>query len=94
MRPVFICFFEVISLGFDVVRDDGLVGRLGTAIGIGRANWAVFRNRDHVRKACCVTIDCGRGGKNDVGDIVLGHAAEEADRSVDICAVVFQRDFG
>ena len=57
VRPIFTCLLEVVPLGLDMVGDDGLVGGLGTAIGIGGANWTVFWNGDHVWKACRVTID-------------------------------------
>ena len=81
------------SLRLDVVGDDQLVGLLGATVGVGRAKWAVFRDRDHVRKASGVAVDGGRGGEDDVGDIMLGHGAQQADGAVDINAVVFERNF-
>lgn len=91
VRPIFPFLLQLIALSFDMIGNDHLVGGLGTAVRIGRANWAVFWDGDHVRKTCCVAINGGGRREDDVGDVVLGHAAEQAYRTVDIGAVVFKR---
>ena len=75
-----------------MVGNYSLVGRFGAAIRVRRADGAVLRNGNHVLEAGGVTVDCGRRGEDDVGDIVTCHGAEQADCTVDICAVVFERD--
>lgn len=81
---------SLIALGFDVVGDHALDGRLGAAVGVGRADRAVLRDRDHVGEAGGIAIDGCRGGKDDVGDVVLLHGLEECDAAADIDAVVLQ----
>lgn len=83
---------EVVSLGRDVVLDDTLDHRLRAAVGVGRADGAVLWDGNHVGEACRVAVDGGRGGEDDVGDIVLGHGAHQADAAADIDAVVLEWD--
>ena len=90
MRRVFPFLFEIVALGFNMIGDDHFIGGFGTAVRIGGADWAVFWDRDHVRKTCCVAINGGGRREDDVGDVMLGHAAEQAYRTVDIGAVVFK----
>lgn len=68
--PFFLAF---ITLRLDMIGDNGLDRCFGTAIGVRRTNRAVFGNGYHVRETGSVAIDGGRGGENDVGDIVFGH---------------------
>lgn len=57
-------------------------------------DWAVLRDRYHIRESSCVAIN-GRGrGEYDIGHIMLRHAAEESDCASDINTVVLERDFG
>lgn len=83
---------EVVALSFDMVGDAGFDGSFGAAVGVGGTDGAFFGNGDHMGKASRVAIDGGRGGEDDVGDIVLCHRREEADGPVDICAIVLQRN--
>ena len=85
----FASFLEIIALGFDVVCDASLDGRLGASVGVRRANGADFGNGYHIFEACSVTIDGSRRGEDDVGDIVACHGGQEADGAVNIGAVVF-----
>ena len=85
----FALFLEVVTLGFDVVCDASFNGRLGAAVGVRRANWADFGNGYHVFEAGGIAVDGGRGGKDDVGNIVACHGGQEADGAVNIGAVVF-----
>lgn len=89
MVAVLPLLLEVVALGFDVVGDAGLDCGFCAAVGVGGTDRAVLRNRDHVGEARRVPIDSGRGGEDDVGDIVAGHRGKEIDRAVDIGTVVF-----
>lgn len=75
-----------------MVRDHGLDSELCVTVWVCRAKWAFLWNRDHVGEAGGIAVDGGRGGEDDVGDIVLLHGAEEAERAIDVDAVVFERD--
>ena len=79
---------KTIALGFHVVCDASFDRRFGTAIGVRGADWADFRNWDHVFEAGGIAIDGGRRGKNNVGYIVACHGGQEADGAVDIGTVV------
>lgn len=81
---------QVVALGFDMIRDTHLNGRLGATIGVGWSNGAMFRDRDHVGDSGGISVDGGRGREDDVCHIVLGHAAEEGDRTADVDTVVFK----
>jgi hypothetical protein len=80
------------ALGVDVVGDHSLDTELGVAVRVGRAERALFRDGDHVREAGGITVDGCGGREDDVGDVVLGHAAQEAERAEDVDAVVLERD--
>lgn len=80
------------ALGVDVVGDHGLDAELGVSVRVGGTERAVFGDGDHVGEASGVAVD-GRGGReNDVGDVVLGHAAQEAEGAVDVDIVVVEGD--
>jgi len=83
---------ESIALRIDVVRDDLLIHGLGMAVGVGCADGAVFWDGYHAFVAGGVAVNGGGGGKDNVGDIVAGHGAEEGDGTTDIDAVVLGRD--
>lgn len=83
---------EVASLGVDVVCDETLDRGLGAAVGVGWPNGAVLGDGDHVLEAGGVTVNCSRGGEDDVGDVVALHGSEEGNAATDIYAVVFERD--
>lgn len=85
---------EVVTLGVDVVGDEVLNGGLGAAVGVGRANGAVLGDGNHVLEASGVAVDGGRGGENNVGNVVLLHGAEEGDAAADVDAVVLEGDLG
>jgi hypothetical protein len=83
---------EVSPLRLDVVGDDRLDHGLCAPVGVGRADGAVLRDRDHVLEAGGVAVYRGRGGEDDVGHIVLAHGAEEGDAAADVDAVVLEGD--
>lgn len=64
---------RVVALGVDHVRDGVLNGEFGVAVRIGRAQWAVFGDWDHIREAGGIAVDGGRAGEDDVGDVVTHH---------------------
>lgn len=80
------------ALSVDVVGDHGLDAELGVAIRVGGTERAVLGDGDHVGEARGIAVDSRRRGEDDVGDIVLGHALEEAERAEDVHAVVLERD--
>ena len=82
----------LVALGVDVVGDHGLDAELGVAVGVGRTKRALFGNGDHVGEAGGIAVDGCGGREDDVGDVVLGHAAQEAERAEDVDAVVLERD--
>jgi hypothetical protein len=85
---------QVIPLSIDVISDDRFDHAFSVSVWIGGANWAILRNGYHVGNSGRIAVD-GRGrGEDNVGDIVLGHAAEESDGSANIDAVVFEGDLG
>lgn len=75
-----------------MVRDDILDRRLCPAVCVGRADWAVLRDRDHVRHAGRVTVDGGRRREDNVAYVVLLHGAQERNAATNIDAVVLERD--
>jgi hypothetical protein len=85
-------FLQVVALGFDVVCDDILDHGLGSAISVGGTDRAVLGNGDHILEAGGVAVDGSRGGEDNVGDIVLGHGAQQGDAAPDIDAVVLEGD--
>ena len=86
---LFLCFG---ALGVDGVGDDALDRRLRAAVHVGGADGAVFGDGDHVLEARGVAVDGGRGGEDDVVDIVLHHRGEEGDGASDVGAVVCEGD--
>lgn len=83
---------EVVALGIDVVFDDLLNHELGPAVGVCWASRAGLGNGNHVGETGGVAIDGSGRGEDDVGDVVLGHGAEQGDATADIDTVVLQRD--
>lgn len=84
--------FQVVALGVDVVFDDLLDHVLGPAVGVCWASRAGLGDGDHVGEPGRVAIDGGGRGEDDVGDIVLGHGAQQGNAAADIDTVVLQRD--
>lgn len=83
---------RIVALGLDGICDGTLDGGLCAAVYVGRADGAVFGDRDHVGDARRVAID-GRGGReHDVCDIVLYHGGEKRNGAADVDAVVCQRN--
>lgn len=66
---------------------------LGASVRVRGADGAVFGDGDHVGNSSGVAIDSRGRGEYNVGDIVLGHAAEESDCPADVDAVVFEGNF-
>ena len=87
-------FLEVVALSLDVISDAGFDSGFCAAVRVRGTNWTVFGDWNHVWEACGVAIDGCRRGEDNVGDIVRGHGGEEVDCAVNVCAVVFKRDFG
>ena len=75
-----------------MIGNDSLVRCFGATIRVGGPNRAVFGDGNHVFEAGGVAVDGSRGREDDVGDIVTCHRAEKADRTVNVRAVVLQRD--
>jgi len=95
--PVFAALtllFEVVTLGFDVIGDHSFDCGFRTAVGVCGTDGAVFGDWDHVGEAGGVAVDGGGAGEDDVADVMGGHGGEEVDCTEDVCAVIFQRDFG
>ena len=80
----------IVALSVDNVGDGGLNGELGVSVGVGRAQRTLLRNGDHVGETSGITVDGGRAGEDDVGDIVADHGAEQVDGAVDVDQVVVQ----
>lgn len=77
-----------------MISDDGFDHAFSVSIWVGGTNWALLGNGNHVGNSSRIAVD-GRGrGEDNVGDIVLGHAAEQSDGSANIDAVVFEGDLG
>ena len=85
---------ESCALRVDVVCNDLLVHGLGVAVWVGCADGAVLWDWDHAFEAGGIAVDGGGGGEDDVGDVVAGHGAEEADGTADVDAVVLGWDLG
>lgn len=85
---------QIIPLSIDVISDDRFDHAFSVSIWIGGANWAILGNGYHVGNSSRIAVDGRRRGEDDVGNIVLGHAAEEGDGSTNIDAVVFEGDLG
>lgn len=83
---------EPIPLRLDVIGDDHLDDGFRATVSICGADGTCLWNRDHVGEARDVSVDCCRGGEDDVGDVVFGHGAEEGDGAADVDAVVLERD--
>ena len=81
---------EIIALSLDVVGDEGFDSGFGAAVGVCRADGADLGDGNHVFEAGGVAVDGSRGGEDYVGDIVPGGRREEADRAIDVCAIVLQ----
>ena len=80
----------IIALSLDEIRNDQFDRALGASVGVGRPDWAVLRNGDHVGYASGIAVDSRRGGEDDVGHVMLGHASQERDGSAYVDAVVFE----
>lgn len=83
---------EVVALGVDVVGNDILNDGLGAAVGVGWADGAVLGDGNHVGETSGIAVDGGRGGEDDVGDVVTLHGAQQGDATADIDAVVLEGD--
>jgi hypothetical protein len=85
---------QVIPLSIDVISDDRFDHAFSVSIWIGGTNWAILGNGYHVGNSSRISVDSRGRGEDNVGDVVLGHAAEESDGSTNIDAVVFEGDLG
>lgn len=88
------CLLCLDSFRVDVVCDHCLDGEFGVAVWVGWAERALFWDWDHVLEAGRVAVDCCRAGEDDVCDIVLLHAPQQAERSVDVDIVVVKWNLG
>jgi len=64
-----------IALCVDVVGDHGLDAELCVSVRVGGSERALFGNGDHVGEAGGIAVDGCGGGEDDVGHVVLLHAA-------------------
>lgn len=80
------------ALGVDVVLDDLLDHVLSAAVGICWAGRAGLGDGNHIGEAGGVSVDGGGGGEDDVGDIVLGHGAQQRDAATDVDTVILERN--
>lgn len=70
---------SIVALSVDQVGDGSLDGELGVSVRVGGAERAFLGDGNHVGEAGGISVDGGRAGEDDVGDIVAGHCPEEAD---------------
>jgi len=80
----------VVALSVDHIGDGGLNGELGVSEGVGRAQRAMLGDGDHVGETGSITVDGGRAGEDNVGNVVADHGAQEAEGAVDVDMVVVQ----
>jgi hypothetical protein len=59
---------------------------------VGGTERALFGDGDHVGEAGGIAVDGCGGGEDDVGHVVLLHAAQQAEGAEDVDAVVLERD--
>ena len=85
-------FLSFGTLCCDVVGDHQLRGEFGIAVGVRRAQGALFRDGDHARHTGGIAVDSGGRRVDDVGDVVGGGRAQEVECACDIDTVVVQRD--
>lgn len=81
-----------VALCVYVVGDHGLDAELCVSVGVGGTERALFGDGDHVGEAGGIAVDGRGGGEDDVGHVVLLHAAQEAEGAEDVHAVVLKRD--
>jgi hypothetical protein len=81
-----------VALRVDVVGDHGLDAELCVAVRVGGAQRALFGDGDHVGEASGIAVDGCGGGEDNVGHVVLLHAAQQAEGAEDVDAVVLERD--
>lgn len=68
-------FLQLVPLSLDVIDDDQFDCALCSTVWVCGADWAVLRNGNHVGNSSRITVDGGRGGEDDVANIVGGHAS-------------------
>lgn len=78
----------IVALSVDVIGDERFHGILGVAVRIGGSEGTVLGDGNHALEACRITVHSGGRGKDNVGDIVAGHGAEERDAAAHVDAVV------
>lgn len=81
------------ALCVDVVGDHGLNTKLGVSVWVGGTKRALLRNGNHVGEACGIAVNSRGGREDNVGHVVLLHAAQQAEGAEDVDAVVLERDF-
>ena len=82
----------ICSFGVGVVGDHVLDGELCVSVGVGGTERALLGNGNHVGESRGISVDGGRRGEDDVGDVVLLHAAQQAESAIDVDTVVLKRD--
>jgi hypothetical protein len=81
-----------VALRVDVVGDHSLDSKLCVSVRIGGPKRAFLRNGNHVGEACSIAVNCCGRREDNVGHVMLLHAAQQAERAIDINAVVVERD--
>lgn len=79
------------SLAVDKVGDHRLHSELGVSVWVCGSQWALLWNGDHVGEAGRVSVDCCTAGEDNVGDLVLLHAPQQAECAVNVHVVIVQR---
>lgn len=78
----------------NMILDHHLNHHLCPSVWVGRVDWAVLGNRDHVLMLGGVSVDGRRRGEDNIFDIVLLHCVKKGDGAADVDAVIFDGVFG
>lgn len=90
--PILPLLLEIVTLGLNMISDQGLDCSFCATIWICGTDGAMFWDGNHVFETCSIAVDGGRGGEDDVGDIMTSHRREQADGAIDVCPPIFQRN--
>lgn len=88
--PTLALLLKIVTLSFDVVSDQRLDSGFCAAIRICGSDGTYFWDGNHVFETCSISIDGGRGGEDDIRDIMASHRREKTDGAIDVCPPVFQ----
>jgi len=81
-------------LGIDEICDEQLDGVFCVSIWVCWAKRAVLWNWNHIWEAGGITVNGGRGGEDNVGNVVLLHGTKKGDGTANIDAEVLLWDLG